>query len=368
MDINKTPALGWIGGFAVSNPQFAYPTPNLTSLPMWGNMENLDRLDRQQKVIWPEFSWETIPGDPSSRCYQMFAHDISRLGYNKEGRVYSIICPQQGVCSSLLGCMNVEVTVTGQQGWVQEQTLGETEPSTGFKIRSMAANMRVEGTIWFTPGTIGNNPIVRQMMKQFEKEVDMPFPFDKAHAIKVKTHLPGDAEQPVFPLVKGQTDRFPIPDFAQHEDEAWNVAHLDVEIGSIVRTERPMVDNFNALVMDVFNTYSGNMLKQGNVLSWNVWFAAPEIVDRVEWSEHAEHWRRSIQAGHDSPEGKGTAARYYDGTPFEPFDLFKHIPSNALKSQVLDEDVLKKEAALIAGFANNNLEDKMKKDVLSFLP
>src|ERR1700744_3292490 len=87
---------GWVGGFAGSNPAFAYPAPNLSSLPMLDNMANIDLLERQQAVKWPEFSWETVPGDPPPRCFQMFAPDISRLGYTDTGRVYSIICPQQG--------------------------------------------------------------------------------------------------------------------------------------------------------------------------------------------------------------------------------------------------------------------------------
>ncbi|NNF35049.1 MAG: hypothetical protein HKN68_13125, partial [Saprospiraceae bacterium] len=88
--INEVPVVGWVGGFVMENPAFAYPSPDLSSLDMLGNMENIDKLQRQQKVVWPEFSWETEPGnsDPM-RCFQMFAPDISRLGYTDEGRVYS---------------------------------------------------------------------------------------------------------------------------------------------------------------------------------------------------------------------------------------------------------------------------------------
>lgn len=82
---------GWVGGFAASNPAFAYPTPDLMALKMLGNMDNIPRLRRQQKVLWPEFSWETVLGKPASRCFQMFAPDISRLGYDDTGRVWSVL-------------------------------------------------------------------------------------------------------------------------------------------------------------------------------------------------------------------------------------------------------------------------------------
>ena len=107
---------GWKGGFAQSNPAFAYPDPVLTSLDMPDNLDNIPKIQRQQKVLWPEFSWETEKGKADSRCFQMFAPDISRVGYDDTGRVWSIICPQQGVCFSSKGCLNVEVTVTGTRG------------------------------------------------------------------------------------------------------------------------------------------------------------------------------------------------------------------------------------------------------------
>ena len=105
MNINNKvgPVPGWIGGFEESNSEFSYPKPNLASLPMLDNMANIDKLQRQQAVRWPEFSWETEKGNPDpKRCFQMFAPDISRLGYTDTGRVYSIICPQQGAYSSFI--------------------------------------------------------------------------------------------------------------------------------------------------------------------------------------------------------------------------------------------------------------------------
>ena len=72
--------------------------------------------------------------------------------------------------------------------------------------------------------------------------------------------------------------------------------------------------------MDVFNLASGNMLKAGNILTWNIWSTAPEYVDQEEWRTHAERWRLSIDSDHGSPTGPGTKARYFDGTPFKPIE------------------------------------------------
>ncbi|HEY4173321.1 MAG TPA: hypothetical protein VGM42_09855 [Rhodopila sp.] len=297
---------GWVGGFAESNKAFAYPNPDLSSLPMLDNMANIDLLQRQQAVKWPEFSWETAPGVPASRCFQMFAPDISRLGYTDEGRVYSIICPQQGACSPSFGCLNVEVTVTGQRGWANETN------------REMAADMTVEGKIWFSPSA-KQSAIVKFLWTLFAGS-GLPFPADKAHAIRVTTHKRGDANQPIFPVRKGESTLFKSPDFARHEKVAWAVASIDVEIGPIIKTGNTVVDDFNAMIMDIFNLSSGNLLANGNVLSWNVWFATPQLVDRKEWREHAEKWRESIDADHGSPDGDGTSARYFDGTPFKVID------------------------------------------------
>ena len=298
------PDINWIGGFAQSNPAFAYPNPDLSSLPLLDNLDNINLLQRQQGVQWPEFSWESEKGstDPK-RCFQMFAPYISRLGYTNTGRVYSIICPQQGICYANYGCMNVEVTVTGQRGWVDE-------PS-----RTFAADMTVEGKIWFSPSGL-QNPVVRQLWDAFKRS-NLPFPNSKANGIRVSTYKPGSPDQPVFPVRSGQTPLVTSPDFALHP-EAWAVGHVDVEIGPIKRTNSPLVDSFNQLVMDFFNLSSGNMLQSGNVLSWNVWFVEPAPVDQQEWRTHAERWRKSIDEEHEH--GPGTIARLFDGTPFNPVE------------------------------------------------
>jgi len=234
----------------------------------------------------------------------MFAPDISRLGYTNEGKVYSIICPQQGFVSSRLGSINVEVTVTGNKGWADEGN------------KEIAAHMSVVGKIWFGPSA-HQNKYVKKFADHFKKN-KFPFPTTKANAIVIRTYLPGNPDQVEFPLTMGPSTDFPIPDFAKHQGIAWSMGHLGVEIGAIIKKDVEIVDDFNQMVLDIFNTASGHMLKNGNILTWNVWFTAPELVDQEEWATHAIRWRESIDADHGSPDGPGGEARHFDGTPFEP--------------------------------------------------
>jgi hypothetical protein len=300
---------GWIGGFAQSNPKFAYDPkypnqPDLSSLPLLDNMANINLLTRQQKVCWPEFSWRTVLTDEKSRCFQMFSPDISRIGYTDKGRVYSIICPQQGVYHPNLGTLNIEVTVTGNRGWVDEKAP---------KNANVAADLTTQAQIWFSPGA-HQNPLVKFLWTLFANN-GYPFPSSKAQSIKLTLANSQNKTLSILPGRAGESTRFTSPSFARHPDEAWSVANLEVGIGPIVKTGTKIVDEFNQLVMDAFNVASGNLLTQGNILTWNVWVEEPTLVDQEEWRDHAERWRKSIDEGHGSPTGPGTPPRYFNGDP-----------------------------------------------------
>lgn len=304
-DVSPQIPAGWIGGFAESDQRLAYPTRDLRSLDMLKNMDNINLLQRQQAVLWPEFSWDSQPGKPDpKRCHQMFASDISRLGYTDEGRVYSIICPQQGVESPSFGSINLEITVTGQRGWVDEGT------------RLLACDMSVQARAWFAPGY--HEKLAVKLLWKLLDELGHDFPVSKDKAVVIGAHKPGEPDEPIFPLSKGESALFVAPDFASHRDVAWSVGHLEAEIGTIEPTNVTAVDDFNRLLLDVFNMSSGNMLKEGNVLTWNVWFNDPQLVDQREWRAHAEKWRESIDVDHTSPDRHRTPARYQDGSSFTP--------------------------------------------------
>ncbi|MDE5107748.1 MAG: hypothetical protein O4808_11995, partial [Trichodesmium sp. St17_bin3_1_1] len=272
-EVEEVAVDGWVGGFEQSNPAFAYPNPDLSSLDFLDNMDNIKLLQRQQKVLWPEFSWKTEPDkEDGKRCYRMFAPDISRLGYTNEGRIYSIICPQSGYSSPTLGSLNVEVTVTGNRGWVNEDT------------KELAADMGVIGKIWFAPSAKDNKYL--NLFKRYFEDKNLGFPFSKANAIQVRTHAPNDPGQSKFKVSQGSSTRFPIPEFAKHEGIAWALGHIEVQIGELIETGQEEVDRFNQFILDIFNLASGNMLKNGNMLTWNLWLNAPELVDVDEWQGH----------------------------------------------------------------------------------
>lgn len=304
---NRVPVPGWKGGFAATNPKFAYPAPDLSSLPLKGNFDGVNFLTRQVHVLWPEFSWLADPGNPDSRCFEMFAPDISRAGYDDAGRVWSVICPQQGSYSPTLGDLNIEVTVTGQRGWIDESV---PDPFRDL----LALDLNVVGRVWFGPGARESRLFV--FLAGILGAAGLPF--SKDNAIQILLHKEGSPDEHTIPVRSGLSPDYLNPEFALHVADAWGVAYLGVGIGPIQTTNNEVVDSFNQLVMDIVNLGSGNILKAGSVLTWNVWFDAPTHVSKQEWLGHAKFWRDSIDTGHGSPDGQPATPRYFDGTPFSP--------------------------------------------------
>lgn len=291
--------------------------------PLADNMDNIGNIKRMWRAQWPEFSWLTVPGDSTSRCYQMFAPDISRVGYgdpdpanNNRCSVYSIMCPQQGIwIQAIEGTLNVEVTVTSSGGWVIEDPM------------TIDAQITIQPKIWFSPDTMQNNTLVKLLWQLFSN-AGIPFPSSKANAIKLNGYGVDQQDQPVksgvLNIQNGLDPNYPVPSFAQHKDpdiynqkaSVW--VYLGVEIGEVISSGNDIADWFNELVMDIFNLASGNLLQYQNVLSWNVWALSPEEVYTPEWQSHADYWRFSLDVNHRSPEGNGRNPQYFNGTPFNP--------------------------------------------------
>ena len=247
---NVSPLAAYKGGFKDSNPDYSYSPekPDLSDLPITGNLDNIDKITRMQKVLWPQFSWQSVPGDESSRLYEMFATDISRIGYDDEGRIWSIICPQRGFGNDIVGTFMLEVTVTGVRGWSvlflqnfrhfsiiiifihssRHSSLFFSSLNNNYLTRvdeetqSVCAEMGVEGVIWVEPT---DNPFVGS----FEHLLDSyNLPFSKKHAVKVNGHAVGKPYEEFWPMVNGTDPKFFHPTFAQHWDEAYSVSYSDI--------------------------------------------------------------------------------------------------------------------------------------------
>lgn len=305
---------GWTGGFMESNPEFSYPraSPDLSSIPILSNYDNIDKITRMQRVKYPEFSWLSKLGDESSRVYMKWNEDISRMGYTDDGRIYSIICPQQGQGSSLIGELNVEATVTGTRGWVDE-------PNHTFH-----AEMTVMAQIWYTPDP---NSIVHNTLVNIVKKHLPEMPFSKEHSIKISTHNLNEPFHPIFAVRNGTSAEFRQPKRIQHYDDCYGVGNLLIQIGEIHTTGNAVVDAFNQMIVDIFNIVYGNMLAEGSEVSWNVWTLPPEPVDEEEWRTHSEKWRESLVVSHIFPDGTSKFGDIldYDGVPFNAkTNLIKH--------------------------------------------
>src|SRR6185436_11932798 len=185
--------------------------------PLADNMDNIGKIKRMWRAQWPEFSWLTVPNDNTSRCYQMFAPDISRVGYgdpdpqkNNRCPVWSVMCPQQGIwIEAIEGTLNVEVTVTSSGGWVIENPM------------TIDAQITIQPKIWFSPDTMQNNILVRLLWQLF-KDINIPFPSSKANAIKLNAYGVDKQDHPVksnvLNIINGLDPNYPVPPFAQHKD------------------------------------------------------------------------------------------------------------------------------------------------------
>lgn len=303
MKIAKDPAPGWKGGFAASHEQFAYPDPEMlydpkdNQIPLTHNMKYVDKLERSMRVLWPEFSWLVDPEDEESRVFNRFASDISRFGYTNEGRVYSVICPQQGAYTSV-GCFNNEVTVKRSRGWINETNA--EKPLYG-EIETM-------GQLWFSKPRksdkkhFPHHKRFMQLCKAMKKKrPGYALPFDKKNSIKIRLRNPENPNSQILKIRAGQCPHFESIKEADHSAEAWQVGWVSVKIEGVILTGDSLVDGFNNLIYDIFNFSKGNILGKGHTLTWNVWFQAPTLVNQQEWRNHAERWRKSIDEGHGSP-------------------------------------------------------------------
>jgi len=313
--------------FLKDHPECDYPDPDLSSLTPTGNMDNIGLLTRHMKIKWPQFSWQVIDGDEKTRLYQKFCEDISRVGYDQHGQIWSIICPQFGDnlanpthdhignknLSKMIGEGNVEVTVTGVRGWIDE---GKGH---------LSADVSAEGKMWFT----SKNNRIANALGNFMGNCGN-FPFVKGKAVVIPLHAENIRNRPLSRFKNGSDPNVTEPVFTQHKEEAKMVGHISMQVGNAIPVEGRNAGNINAvneLLVDIGNLRFGNMMAAGKIIKWNIWLDQPEDVNRTEWQNHAEHWRDSLELDGVTPvELKGESNfQLTDGSIVHPMNiLLKH--------------------------------------------
>jgi len=339
----------WVGGYIGKNEKLDYPQtkPDLSSVPMTGNHDNIDKLDRMMKVKYPEFSWLVDKGDTSTRRYIKMYHDISRIAYTNEGKVYSIICPQLGLDLDrfcLPGTGNIEIHVGAVRGWVNEDT------------HTVCADVTLEAIVWIDMKESEKRK--HPHLARFVEKLDtLGLPFSKENGMVISAYCPGKPYEPNCPLLNGTDSSPPVPIYAEH-DESFSVAHIATKIVN-TKTGIERTDDVYEILSLFMEIILPGMLSPGSIIDWNLWFESPEPVNQTEWRDHTEGMRLGIRdhnRGTDLGREIGMLRNYdgnYDEESTTLHMIFRRIPAILRKLNM----VLKK----------HHLEAKVTGMVLQFL-
>lgn len=293
---------GYIGGFAQSNKAFTYPKPDLSSLIMEDNLTNTAHIQRVLGIKYPIFSWETQPGKKDTkRVFLEFPDYIAQFGYDDQGQIHALQCPQMAFASPLLGMINAEVSITSVRGWVDE------------KAKSLAADATTTVQLWFSPEGL-KNPIVTQL-RAYLMRTKLPFPDQKKNSVKVTCHAPGNQKKPIYGFRAGENPTYKSPDFASvnHKPDVWAVGYANVTVGEVLKTGHPIVDKFNAMFINLYNETTGGLFKPGTELGWNIALVAPVNITPKNYRDEAVCWRASLDMEHCEHSNVNGIPKYYNG-------------------------------------------------------
>ena len=302
LEKKKTSRSGYIGGFAQSNKAFAYPDPDLSSLIMEDNLANTSHITRVLGIKYPIFSWETQPGKKNTkRVFLEFPDYIAQFGYDNRGQIHNLQCPQIAFASPLLGMINAEVSITGVCGWVDE------------KAKSLAADATTIVQLWFSPEGLKNS-IVSNLRAYFDR-TKLPFPNSKRNSVKVTCHAPRNPKNKIYGFRAGSNPNYKSPDFADvnNKPDVWAVGYAEVTVGEVMSTGHPIVDNFNAMFINLYNECTGGLFKPGTELGWNIGLVAPADITPKKYREEALCWRASLDMEHCEHSKANGIPKYYNG-------------------------------------------------------
>ena len=241
------------------------------SIPIRGNHDRDLEGTRMMRGWWPEFNWFEFPNTSSDRKLYMKAdQDITRLLYNDQGEILSVICPQFGTCIPYLGCLRIEVTVSHVKGWINENE------------KTCRGNIKFIGKMWIDDFSKENpHGIIKYITENYKGNL----PFSKKHAIQIS----GDGNKELTdPNIKLQDMNDIIPNL--HPESYIVIGFKELFIGPIKNTENKFIDQ---MIVDLASIYQGNMFQNGNIMSWQVYCTKPELVDMNEYLSHVKELKDS---------------------------------------------------------------------------
>ena len=136
--------------------------------------------------------------------------------------------------------------------------------------------------------------------------------------IQKKNALIINTKEKFITVKKNKNPAIKVPKNHSHEKEAYTVSYLEATIGKMKKTNNKLIDDFNELLLEAMNIYTGNIFKEGSKLSWNLWMSCPQQVSQKEWKDHANYWRESIDSDLGYPTGEETIPENKNGKKFQP--------------------------------------------------
>ena len=277
-NINKKIPRGFIGNGKGYNSDFNSKEYN--NIPLLTNHERDHEVHKGNKRMmrgwWPEFNWFSTPESNKYKVYSQLYNDVSRVLYNEEGEILSIICPQLGQCIKYLGCVRVEITVTHIKGWINEID------------KTCKGEFQGHLKIWISEQDTGS-----ELINIIKKTYKGYLPFIKDNAIIVDFYSNKELTNKSIQFV----DSMDIsPNL--HPMAWFIVSFQSAYVGYPTNVNNPILDN---IILNLVNINTANLFKTGNKLNWSIYLSAPELVDYNEYLEHVELMKNSYKLDQGNP-------------------------------------------------------------------
>jgi len=274
-------------------------------IPMKNNHDNDHKITRMVRGWWPEFSWWMDKDNKSrGKVYTRLVQDITRIGYNDNGEILSVICPQRGTCQ-FYGCVKFEFTVEQCKGWINEKNL----TCHGF--------LKTHVKLWLDEGS-KDNSIIKYIRKKYPS--DYYFPLGKSKAIIIDVYTNEGSGYQEFRDFNNIEPNL-------HPEASLCARILPCTIGDVRSTGNQKADKINNLLKKIVLLEGSNIIQKGNLVYWDLYLLKPEVINKKEYMNHVNVLKDSIENCRENCESV-TINEYGEDTTIISniiYDIIKYI-------------------------------------------